>query len=182
MGLGTWINAQRASYRKGILNTERQKRLAALPGWVWNARETRWDENLEAVKRYVASHGQLPPRGYEERGVDLGNWIQTQRLEAKKGRLGEDRKTRLETEIPGWSWDPHEASWDAAYEALRTYTKREGHARPRYEHVENGIALGRWVNKQRMAYKRGQLRKDRIARLEALKGWVWEATHVERRL
>jgi hypothetical protein len=38
--------------------------------------------------------------------------------------------------------------------------------------------LGRWVNKQRAIYAKGALTRDRIARLEAIPVWTWNARKV----
>ncbi|MGC2377410.1 MAG: helicase associated domain-containing protein, partial [Mycobacterium sp.] len=35
--LGGWVGEQRASYAKGGIDAERQRRLQELPGWTWNA-------------------------------------------------------------------------------------------------------------------------------------------------
>ena len=35
--LGGWVLEQRASYAKGAIDAERQRRLEELPGWTWNA-------------------------------------------------------------------------------------------------------------------------------------------------
>jgi hypothetical protein len=35
--LGGWVGEQRASYAKGAIDAERQRRLQELPGWTWNA-------------------------------------------------------------------------------------------------------------------------------------------------
>ncbi len=36
--LGGWVSQQRSTYSKGTLDSDRQHRLAALPGWTWKAR------------------------------------------------------------------------------------------------------------------------------------------------
>jgi hypothetical protein len=40
-------------------------------------------------------------------------------------------------------------------------------------HIEGDFKLGRWVNKQRVAYRLNKLSVDRVARLEAVPAWEW---------
>lgn len=63
--------------------------------------------------------------------------------------------------------------WEEFYELTRQFAEREGHASIPQRHRENGVRLGRWVNRQRTIYARGQLDDDRVARLESLPGWKW---------
>ena len=87
---------------------------------------------------------------------------------------GEDRRTRLEA-FPGWTWDLRADSWERAFGLLEAFAKREGHARPKPDHVEAGLRLGRWVSKQRTPAKLDLLSKEQAARLESLPGWAWDA-------
>jgi hypothetical protein len=49
-----------------------------------------------------------------------------------------------------------------------------GHSRvPQDYSARDGYALGKWVNSQRVKHSRGEMRADRIERLEALAGWEW---------
>jgi hypothetical protein len=58
---------------------------------------------------------------------------------------------------------------------LERFVAREGHARVLNSHVEGRKKLGIWVSTQRHAYKQGRLSEGRIARLEAVPGWSWDA-------
>jgi hypothetical protein len=40
--------------------------------------------------------------------------------------------------LPGWVWDLHEFQWDEGFSALQRFTAREGHARPKGIHKEEG--------------------------------------------
>jgi len=42
-------------------------------------------------------------------------------------------------------------------------------------HVEDGFNLGIWIANRRKDHKSGRLSHERVARLEALPGWVWGA-------
>jgi len=44
---------------------------------------------------------------------------------------------------------------------------------PRKYKAADGAALGEWVSTQRVGYKAGKMSDARIARLEAVAGWVW---------
>jgi hypothetical protein len=80
----------------------------------------------------------------------------------------------LET-LPGWAWDAREAGWDEGFSYLERFVARTGDARGTGEHREEGFPLGKWVKNQRSFYRASSLSADRIARLEALPGWTWDA-------
>lgn len=42
-------------------------------------------------------------------------------------------------------------------------------------HIEDGFSLGRWVSWQRVTYGNGRLSPERVAALEAVAGWTWDA-------
>ena len=50
--LGTWVAKQRSAKRANRLSKERERRLASLPGWVWDARPVEQLSNVvdEKVK------------------------------------------------------------------------------------------------------------------------------------
>jgi len=59
-------------------------------------------------------------------------------------------------------------SWDESFAALLVYKEANGHCDVG---TESG-SLGKWVSRQRGAYKKNQLPEERIARLDAI-GFVW---------
>ena len=51
-----------------------------------------------------------------------------------------------------------------------------GHTCVPGDHITGeSFRLGKWVRRQRSTYRAGKLSADRVARLEALPGWVWDA-------
>jgi superfamily II DNA or RNA helicase len=166
--LGVWVAHQRTLYRKQQLEASRSERLANLPGWAWDPRDTEWEQAFESLEAAVAETGtaNLP------RAHPMGKWVSSQRGAHKRGRLSADRIDRLAA-LPGWVWHARDENWEKAFRLLEAYVRREGHAGIRQAEREEGFALGTWVNTQRQYHKRGTLSQDRKKRLERLKGWTW---------
>lgn len=67
-----------------------------------------------------------------------------------------------------------EADWNAAYQRLRKYRKREGHCRVPLRYTEeDNYKLGDWVIRQRTSTAKGELSVERIGRLDKL-GFIWD--------
>ena len=78
--------------------------------------------------------------------------------------------------VRGWVWDGQEAQWQQQLEELRQHVAQ--HGRPP---LLNSGSLGWWVTRQRREYKAYQqgepndMTPERIAALEAMQGWAWDA-------
>jgi superfamily II DNA or RNA helicase len=176
--LGSWTNSQRGHYREGSYPPERAARLEAFPGWTWEPQDAAWLEGYRALKAYLHREGNTNvPQGHKESGYPLGHWVAVQRVAHSRDRLENERDEKLAA-LPGWVWNPRQSAWDATWKhnlsLLKTYAKREGHARVPQNHVEGGTPLGRWVAKQRAAQRRHDLSPERTSQLSAVKGWAWE--------
>ncbi|WP_370102606.1 Helicase associated domain protein [Streptacidiphilus sp. MAP12-20] len=130
-----------------------------------------------ALQAYVAAHGDArPPVDYRtEAGYRLGVWVGQVRTARRRGQLRPGRARDLE-QLPGWTWDPEEARWEAGYEALLEFVAAHGHARvPQRHRNPGGYLVGRWVDKQRAYGTSGHhvMTRERRERLEALPGWLW---------
>jgi superfamily II DNA or RNA helicase len=169
--LGNWVNQQRTRFRHGTLEPDRCARLEALAGWTWTAREDAWEDAFAKLRSFVEreGHARVPDEWIED-GVLLGRWVDGQRTRA----LRPERRARLEA-VPGWTWDLREAAWEEAYACLKAFVERAGHARVPQQWTEDGYPLGTWVANQRGFFRRGKLERERLARLEVLAGWTWNA-------
>jgi hypothetical protein len=99
--LGSWTTVQRHKHAKGTLDGEREHRLAALPGWFWDARAAEWEKGFRRLHEYVRRHSDaLVPQNHTIDGYKLGKWVNTQRVFRSKGRLDPERERRLEA-LPG---------------------------------------------------------------------------------
>ena len=70
-------------------------------------------------------------------------------------------------------------SWDTYYEVLCQIYKEQGTINLVFgsSFEKNGLAIGRWINRQRNYYSKGQLNTEKIAKLEAI-GFVWNGNEV----
>ena len=167
--LGKWV--RRGRQKKTELPAERVARLAALPGWVWDERDFRWEEGFRHLEIFAEKEGHaLPPRSFKAaNGYRLGSWVQNQRV--IKAKLPAERVARLEA-LPGWVWNTLDFQWEEGFRHLKAFATKEGHARPPTAFkAADGFRLGAWVDRQRQA--KAELTAERVARLEALPGWAW---------
>jgi hypothetical protein len=167
--LGIWVSNQRARYSKGNLTPDRTARLEAI-GFEWNPSSTDWERNFDALKSFRADHGHCRVPAIYEINETLGHWVSDQRKYYIKGKLSSDRILRLEA--IGFEWNPSSTDWERNFDALKSFRADHGHCRVSTLDVANK-KLGRWVSTQRIAYSKGKLPIERIAKLEAL-GFEWK--------
>lgn len=143
---------------------------------------------VEALERYLEKFG-LSQVDYENRifeGIDLYKWCGLRRYYYARNAISLAQIERLE-QVPGWTWDPNlarKAEWDKAFEinaqAVERKLRQTGNLEwsrevTAVEVPETGVrSLARWVQKRRTEYRKGSLGAERIARLEAIPGWIWD--------
>ena len=169
--LGTWIHSQRQVYGRDRLDSERIRRLEALPRWTWDPLEAAWEEAFGRLQRFVERAGDARvPQSQVEDGFNLGTWVSSQR--SRRDKLDTERVRRLEA-LPRWTWNVDAAAWEEGFAHVQRFVEREENARVPRSQIENGFKLGVWVHAQRRSYEKDKLDADQIRRLEALPGWEW---------
>ena len=181
--LGNWLSNTRARYRGGGLTQEQAAELEQL-GIVWNAIDAKWERCYAEAAAYYEQHGNLgfPKKYVTESGVRLGAWLENQRAAYLEGALPADKVQRLEA--IGMLWEGrNDRQWRQAYEAAKRYYQQYGTLEVPYDYTTpDGLRLGQWVVRQRMAYKgtlsgkgkvnRKPLSPERIQLLDAI-GMDW---------
>jgi hypothetical protein len=164
--LGQWVNGQRNN--KDTLPPERKRHLDAI-GFVWDARESLWEEGFAALMTFKAREGHcLVPALHVEGKFKLGQWASVQR--GNRNRISTEHRQRLDS--VGFVWDPREGAWEKGFAALTTFKAREGHCLVPALHVEGTYRLGQWVKVQRN--NKDTLPPERKQRLDAI-GFVWDS-------
>ena len=179
--LGRWIAQLRVCKKNGIRNAYlTSERIRALEdiGMVWDVPDYLWEQNYFCAMRYYQEHGNLDVPSYyvSENGIRLGSWIfklrGIRRGKSYAGaKLTEEQIARLD-EI-GMNWETrHDTAWEKSYAAACEYKRKHGNLDiPAAYMTEDGCRLGRWIRRQRSAYKT-TLSRERERKLNAI-GMVW---------
>ncbi len=172
--LGGWVVHQRSLFESDRLSAEHITTLQKLPGWTWDPFYDAWEYGFAKLTEHVRRHGdaRINKDYVDDNKFRLGGWAAEQRTVFSEGKLSQVRRRRLEA-FPGWRWNLREADWDEAFGLLRSFVFLHGSADVPSDHMEDGFRLGGWVITQRQF--KARLPQDRISRLEALPGWMWEA-------
>ena len=146
---------------------------------IYNNHSSAWERGFSALEAYIKEHGHvLVPKRYKTSdGFGLGHWVANQRRAEKLGKLGQDKKHRLEQ--VGFVWGIRHAwhTWGQSFQKLLAYKKEHGHVLvPRKYKTSDGFGLGLWVTSQRRKDKLGTLGQDNKHRLEQV-GFVWSTRH-----
>ena len=179
--LGRWVGHRRLDRVVGRLRPHHARRLEGLPGWTWNALVTRFETGFAVLEAFVAREGHARvPNMHQEGPFALSGWVRARCLDRAAGRLAPADAARFEA-LPGWTWTPDPPSSgiqireDVAVRALEAFIARERHAQVSLDHEEGGFRLGSWVSSRRLMHRRGTLRAELTARLEALPAWTWNS-------
>jgi hypothetical protein len=174
---GTWVAHRRREYAKGQLTADRIAELEAIPGWVWNTLDQQWVDGIAAVRNFADTYklARIPNRYVSPDRHRTGMWVGNRRLDYAKGRLTADRIAELEA-IPGWVWNTLDQQWIDGITAVWNFVDKHKHARiPRSYVSADEHQTGVWVSNRRRDYEAGTLTAERIAELEAIPGWTWQA-------
>jgi superfamily II DNA or RNA helicase len=163
--LGQWVTVRRRD--KDTLPVERRNRLDAT-GFVWEARESGWEEGFAALTVFKAREGHCGvPKLHIEGIFKLGQWVSGQR---HRRDTSAERRQRLEA--IGLVWDVLDSGWEEGFAALKTFKAREGHCSVPKLHIEATFKLGQWVSVQRT--RGANVSAERRKRLDAI-GFVWDS-------
>ena len=186
--LGRWIVNQRKAYKKGTLTEEEVIALKEIDMRFENRVERKplsFEEWYNLAQVYYNHYHDLEVptffktiNGYEEDedGYNFGVWIAVQRQLYKNSKLSLDKiksleeiGMRFENKLKFLSFE----KWYAL--ALVYYNHYHNLEVPTsfktingYEEDENGYNLGRWISKQRMAYKKGTLTEEKVIALKEI--------------
>ena len=203
--LGMWLATQRNAYKGqcACRITEEQVELLKQIGMRFETKDKaeEWNKKYTLAKAYYEHHENLEVSqsfktingyDYDENGIALGTWINTQR-QAFKGNGNfkiSTEQIELLKEI-GMKFESNykEEKWNKKYTLAKAYYEHYGNleisfnfkTKNGYEYDENGIALGNWLSHQRQAFKENGNFKISTEQIELLKeiGMKFESNYKE---
>lgn len=178
IALGAWLARLRLYRNSGIKNRYMtEERVAALDklDMIWSVPDYIWEENYAAALRYHREHGNLDvPHDYiDSKGVKLGQWMTTLRSvrngSAKRVKpMSAEQIARLDAIGMIWG-SKYDIQWYESFAALCDYNKCFGNFDiPASFKTSTGIALGKWIRRQRDFYEQGKLSDERIEKLQSI--------------
>lgn len=165
--LGTWVAEQRRAYGAGQMSGKRAARLEKL-GMAWSAADARFQENLAAARVYFAQHWTLcAPRSAAALDKPVGQWLSNLR---RPGALAEHPEWEAALEAIDEDWNPSwPAEWQRHFAALRELVRDEdGSAGVLPGFTVHGMAVGKWLARQRKPEVWAALAEGQRQRLEAV--------------
>ena len=166
-----WIMSQIRRYNNGTMDPEIIRRLELLQDWSWiRIRDSFWKLMYRKLCGFFEENGhtQVPFTSLTTDGYPLGQWVASMR--GRKTHLSDDQ-IHLLLKFPDWRWvsgNEAEVRWDRNYELAKQHHALEGNIL-----LPSGFGLGKWLQAQRVAYRKNTLAQDRIDKLEAL-GMIWD--------
>ena len=161
--LAQWVATQRRRHEK--LSNKHRKALDEI-GFEWK-RQISWEEMYDKLKEYRQNHGDcLVPVKWDEDHA-LAHWVANQRT--RRSKLSKEQTAALD-EI-GFDWNLHETRWMEMYRKLERFKEAHGDCRVSVKRTKDAIFTG-WVHRQRAMRVKGELRPDRLEKLNRV-GFEW---------
>ncbi len=154
--LGTWVSVQRKAKSRGEITQEKLQQLNEI-GFIWDVRESRWDEMFRQLCTYKETHGHL---NIPTSSTGLGSWVHIQRRAKRNGKLSEEKTRRLD-EV-GFAWDFIDSGWEEKYNELVAYRDKYGNI-----NVPASLSgLRNWISAQRSHKRKGEISEERVLLLD----------------
>ncbi len=171
--LGAWLATQRKvreGKTSGNLTEEKIRRLDQI-GMVWEKKDDdRFGRCVNAYVRYVREHGTpFVPHKYKDGDINLGAWVERQKLAYRAGRLDHDQIKRLEK--AGFIWETTLKTWEERYQEAKAFYEERGSLVMSCRDLEknNLQTLYVWILNQYKEYMKeshGNLTNEQVTLLE----------------
>lgn len=192
--LGQWVKTRRLDFSRQKLAQDRIKRLEKFPDWSWDPSGDDWWKMLGEVREALKTSNLAEierSRKLDSQYAPLAVWIVRQKscylawqsrsadLKSYRRKLSVEEIAALES-LHGWSWDRRRDAWIANFDVLQLCLRDMSIEDVIPSTQFNGVKIGRWLTKQRVAFKSGSLEEWKKDKLIGV-GWkpnpfddIWE--------
>lgn len=166
----------RAEFADGRLDDDLFHALQSFPEWSWeSAYDYGWNDRYRELLAFVALRGHARLPQLVNGSSRLATWASWQRARYRAGDLPASRVRRLDM-IPEWEWHPEMGVRQRYVEELKKYIAKHGHGTVPNDYVtDDGYRLGVALWKVRRDHHYGRIPEHRMALLNAVEGWTWDA-------
>lgn len=178
--LALWLVKQRKLFREGKMSQEKIEKFKRINVDLAYSRnhefESIWMKRYNELVEFKTKFGHCSPSAKKIEEKSIGTWVLLQRMDRKKNKL-DDNKIKLLDNI-GFVWNAEASKktstlkddvWLLKYNLLVEYKKKNNTTIvPQHDKT-----LGRWVNDQRVNFKRNKLTQFRIDKLNEI-NFVWD--------
>mmetsp|Transcript_14421 Transcript_14421/g.30274 ORF Transcript_14421/g.30274 Transcript_14421/m.30274 type:complete len:320 (-) Transcript_14421:344-1303(-) len=189
--LAEWCNEQRELYRKKKLSevliqklNKIEFQLEKASGQVLSG-DGLWNFRFNQLLQYKRETGTCNVPQIYTKNSSLGNWVSTQRVLYRNGKMPDERKERLNGIGFEWTRDKSKCAqlidgvminnfdelWEHRFQQLVAYKEAKGDCCVPQFYPAN-TSLGIWVDAQRVRQRNGKLSQERIDRLNTV-GFTW---------
>jgi superfamily II DNA or RNA helicase len=181
-----WSQTQKKFFKKEKLDNEKIKKLNDI-NFSFKTKKDRWEVMYNLLVDYKKTNGNCDvEKDVIYKDKKLGYWVEYQRNTINSIRNNEEKETRIKklNDI-NFLWKKprqksrqkymylKEDSWNDIYKCLIEYKEKFNTTKVPKGYKFNSINLGEWVRTQRNAYKKGNMNKERIDKLNNL-GFIWK--------
>lgn len=195
--LGSWVKTRRLDYKRGKLDKDKIELLEIFPDWSWDPNADDWLTTYQDVKNLAISKSlhEIELGRKDANLKKFSGWLISQKRnylawenvdEENKPiypRLTTQQISLLE-ELPGWTWDRRKEIWNGNFSILKDYLLGNSFESISPKTTHQNFTIGRWLVKQRAAFKEGKLEPWKKELLESV-NWVadpfeaqWSETYV----
>lgn len=154
-----WLASQpnKAEYLKKLILADKARRQAGEGFRPLNAHDAAWESRYALVLEFLDRFERLPFYYEEYRGVKLGRWLK------EHAERDSDRPDRMEKLARIGALD----KWERFFIALKAFQEKFSRL-PKKDEFLGDVPVGAWLQRQRLAMRRGELPDEQKEKLLAL--------------
>lgn len=172
--LGKRLNSKRKEFPRKLTRREITA-LQKIPFWEWDGRSSAETIFLDQLQDYLRKHSVEDLKSSTVfKGERLGAKLTKLRTKHRQGKLSQIFIADLRN--LGIILDPYNEQWQHKFDLVMKYLSSNNVDNVRQNVIYDGEAIGSWVSTQRQDFKSGTLLQDKVAQLETLPHWEWDAS------